>query len=214
MIMYVKNEKILIKNVKMSNFESFWNGQDVGNIDNLTNEIYILDKYLVFHCDFYFVIEKYTILNHYVEILKYLFDIPMRPFNICTFRGLKYFMFPIDPNYESEIQVHKIKISEFTDEQRIIGIFHWIIGVKGKILEKYTDNGSIYTSRGQYILDYFNNELKDLVIKKYLPTVEIKRHFYNFFSKTKKIQLISEFLSEHLLWSWYQTIIQRIEMLS
>ena len=59
--------------------ETFWNGNDIGNIDGVAFNFDLVYGKRIFYSSFfggiYFFIDSYTPFGHYIETLKYLFEI-------------------------------------------------------------------------------------------------------------------------------------------
>jgi len=194
--------------------ETFWNGNDIGNIDGVAFNFDLVYGKRIFYSSFfggiYFFIDSYTPFGHYIETLKYLFEIPMKPFNICNYKNKKYFMFPIYSEYEFKLQISKINKNYITCGQRLIEMFHWIVGIKGFVWAFNTNDEFIFTSCGKYKIDF----ISEYKLKKYITTLEVKKDIFEFFSESSKLENVRMFMVENLMFSWYQLIIQRIYMLS
>ena len=215
-ILTISSQDVAVFVKKLWIFDIEWNGQYIGRIDHLANRVSSTCTSLVFYCNrgFFFMLEKYDEFSHYIEILKCLFDLPLRPFNICKYRCRKYFMFLTFPDNENEFKISKYKPFEISDGQRLIGIFHWILGVKGKMW-RYKDNQEyIFMSRGPYEFDYDKYDFKKIELAKYLPDLETKYKFHLFFSQPDKLNMISEFLSDNGMRNWFNEITKKIRILS
>ena len=192
-----------------------WTGQDIGNVDHFANRVSAKSASPIFYCTtgFYFMLEKYDSVSHRVEILKGLFGIPARPFNICSYKKKKYLMFLCEPDNEHELIATQLKPSLFTDSERVIGLFHWIIGVKGKFWILTDGESSMVFSKGPYKIDYDKSELTKRAISKFLPDIETKRFFGEFFNESSKLEMIFDFLTDNDHHDWYQNIINRVSLL-
>lgn len=192
-----------------------WTGTDIGSVDHFANRVSSVSKSPIFYCTsgFYFMLEKYDPVGHRIEILKGLFQIPARPFNICTYKKKKFIMFLCEPDFEHELLVPQMKPNQFTNDMRVIGLFHWIIGVKGKFWALSENTNEVVFSKGPYKIDYYMTDLTKRAISKFLPDIKTKRFFGDFFNDPKKLESIFDFLTDNNHYDWYQNIIGRSSLL-
>ena len=120
-------------------------------------------------------------------------------------------MFLCDPYHENKLSITKINPKELTDNERLIGIFHWILGIKGKFWKYQTEEEYIIYSRGPYILDYCKTDFNKIDIVRFLPNIKTKRLFDEFFNdKEKNSQMINLLNNER---NWYLGIVSRTSLL-
>jgi len=188
-----------------------WNGDDVGEIDNIANRVSCTAQVKLYYCisEFYFILEPYSILTHCIEILKEIFDIPRKLYNVCKYKGKMSLMFLCQADNEKPIKVTNYSL---TDTERIIVIFHWIIGVKGKYWLYQDNTDSIVFSRGPYKKDYQKTDLTNAAARKIFKTIKIKRMLSDIFISDDKRELLKLFMVDNLR-SWYIEIIKRLDML-
>lgn len=187
-----------------------WDGTDIGSVDDIANHVSCTANVRLYYCvsGFYFILEKYTELNHHIEILKDIFEIPRKPYHLCTHRSKPYLMFLSYPDFELPI---KRPVTKMDDFERVILVFHWIICVTGKFWRYDGPDGSVVFSRGPYTLDYEKSDLKDSIARRIFRNITIKKELSEFFvSDEKKEQLRSHFSELH---TWYNEIINRLSIL-
>ena len=190
-----------------------WNGQMFGPIDHFANKVSTLGAFSVFYTGtFYFMLQKYDQVSHQVEILKAIFGIPTRLWNLCTYKRKTYFMFQCSPDEESDLKISKIKLTDMTDDVRFIGLFHWILGVKAKMWIFHNQQVICAYSRGPYEINFAGTNLNKTTGKKYLPDLATKSKASLFFNDELKLEMMTEFLSENR--TWYLNIVHRLALLS
>lgn len=203
-------ESIYVKKTGTANYD--WNGTDVGSIDNISNKVSSTVPLKLYYCitGFYFTIEKYNTFYHCVEILKDIFEIPSNMYNLCTYKNKKYFISKCDADNQRPYRL--VFSKNISDTERIVSIFHWIIGVKGKYWLYEDEYKKITFSRFPYHLTS-SNDLYSSQQRIMLPNKEIKIKMANIFISDKKLDLLKDFMSRDLRW-WYLKIKKNLDILS
>jgi hypothetical protein len=195
-----------------------FNGSDINDVGFFSNNIpcKIKDK-LFYYFDpikgsSYFMAKRYDETTHLIEQLKMIFGIISVPYDIGTVNGIKCFLYECYPEHEHEHNISNINPNILSDNERFLGIFHWLIGVKGKYwMRKYNECNMIY-SIGPYLVDDKKSELTKIGIKRFIPNIEYKRRLNLFFNTDlKKEQLCDLLFKNH--YNWYMSIINRLLML-
>jgi hypothetical protein len=190
-----------------------WNGEYVGAIDDITNLVSTRVSVKLYYCaaGYYFSLESYSELHHCVEILKEIFDIPRKLYNICTLKSKRYFMFYSEPDYE-----HPGKISKYVDTSdnfKVIALFHWIIGVNGKYWVYKKDDEQIIFSKGPYRINYSSDVMPKSMIRRIFDNKTKKDILMEVFDDKKKLDRLNDFIASDIRW-WYLKIIKRIDELT
>lgn len=198
---------------KKSKAEYSWDGEEVGPIDHITNRVSTTIPIKLYYCasGYYFILEKYDKFHHCVEILKEIFDIPRKRYNICTYGKAKYFMFTCDPDYERPINISKVKRA--SDDFRVIALFHWIIGVSGKFWLYQNGDEKVIFSKGPYHFDFSKVDMSRNMASRVFTDKETKDRLAKLFIDEKKLDLLNEFISQDIRW-WYLEIIRKLDILT
>lgn len=193
-----------------SSIEITWNEEDKGNILKKLTKVPSISSTKIYYnsCGYYFFLEMINDISCSVLKLCRIFDIPIRRFHTGTMRKKDYFMFECLPEHENFIKI-KLK-EEIAEEVKLIAVFHWIIGVKGKILCRSTESEVEFFSCSPYILDYRKSDFSDSKFKKLVPDRNTKISFGNFFYS--KIDRVENYLNKKSRW-WFLEIYKRIKLL-
>lgn len=194
-------------------------GCDIGEITNFAECIPCkINDRLFYYVDpmkggLYFLSRRYDPIDDLVEQLKYIFEIPILPYNICKINGRSHFIYECYPEYENEFLLTSVNPKKLTDNERLIGIFHWIIGAKGKYWIRNTTWGNYIYSKGPYVVDFDKTNLTKIAIKRFLPNLEYKRSYGLFFNTEQKLDLLRDLLYKHH-YTWYRYIFDRLYLLN
>lgn len=180
--------KLFLK--KHDKAEPNWDGSNIGSIDNIANMVSTTVNVNLFYCSsgFYFILEKFSLVQLNIERLKRIFGLPFRRYNLCTYEKKNFFMFECDPNNEHPGKIKHAKNQKYHYYDRMLIIFYWIIGFRGNIwLFKVNDKLTI-TTNGPYVS---KSSFSEVMEAKIFPNKEIKDEFYEFFSQDDKLELLS-----------------------
>jgi hypothetical protein len=176
----------------------------------ITPQIVDLKRKLFLYKGFYVVLEEYNDISDIIEKTKYLFSIPTRRYNICKYKYKYYFMFECFPFNENDFSF--CKKTNFQLEVQIVGLFHWVMGIKGKFSEFNDGFYSKVTSKGPYKVDFKNTDLTKIDIDRLIPNINVKvalgLHFNDEYKKDVLFDLINDKYR-----NWYLQIIKRINEL-
>lgn len=169
-----------------------------------------LKQKLFMYNNSYIVLEDHNEVTDIIEKTKYIFGIPTRRYNTCRYKNKKYFMFECFPFNERDYSF--VKKKTFPVDVQIVGLFHWIMGIKGKFSEY--DNGyyNKVTSKGPYKVDFKKTDLTYVDVSRLIPDVKVKSvmgtHFNDEFRKDLLFDLINDKYR-----NWYLQIMTRINEL-
>lgn len=190
-----------------------WDGEEVGPIDKITNRVSTRISMKLYYCasGYYFYLEHYSELQHRIEILKTIFDIPRTGYNICTVGSKKYFMYYCEPDYERPGKLSKS--NKFTDDFKIIALFHWIIGINGHFWVHEKDGKHTVFSKGPYYIDLSSVDISKQMANRIFDTNYKKENIMCTFDDPEKLDLLNDFIAQEVRW-WYLKIIKRIDELT
>jgi hypothetical protein len=199
------HNEIFVKNYHSTKIA--WNdGSHIGDIDKIVNPIPAKKGKKIFYLypsNQYVILEKYNIITHYVEIIKSIYNLYSIPFNICTYKKKEYICYKYVPFCQFNQKLNKKII---TNDERIIHIFHWIIGMKGKISKIVTTSGDIYISKGSYIE---TNVFSKLQMKRCFSDFKFFNDTLSIFKDEKKLYKVRNLL-EDKNYSWFYDINKRL----
>lgn len=209
------------ENGRFINFNSginfTWNGEHIGEISPFISKIPAVKGNNLFYVNGinqYVILKIYNPRTHIIEMIKRVYELPMIPYNICTYKGRTYIVYSYKPFNEIEYSLWRKKKEDITDAERIIFFFHWILGVKGKIVRAYlngTSGDSVVMSNGSYSeIDYNKNEISQAKIMKYFGDYKVFQNVGSFFYDDLKIDRIRDIVSQQNYW-WFQEIESRIK---
>jgi hypothetical protein len=123
-------------------------------------------------------------------------------------------MYSYTPFNEIEYTLWQRKKEEITDSERVIFFFHWMLGVKGKVVRAYMDGhggGSVTLSNGKYsAIDFNKNDMSQAKINKYFDNYRSFQNTGMLFNVTEKIDSIRLLMTHENYW-WFQEIERRIK---
>lgn len=193
-----------------------WSGEYIGDITNLVNQIPALKGNKLFYMypiNQYVILKKYEIVDHLIELIKYIFEMNIIPYNFCKYKKKTYIMYLYEPFKEFEINYAKTKKTEITDDHRKIYFLHWILGVKGKTLKIYSDEHFTFFSTSKYSkINYERNDMTKSAINKFFSNYQNLYQTSLFFKNQEKIDKIRNLMSADNYW-WFQEIEKRIEQI-
>lgn len=199
---------------KICNIDIPWDGSNLGRIDTFANEVPSVGNHKIFYCTrgFFFMLEEYSAEAHYIEMLKSVFGINRRPHHICFYKDKPWFMFYCEPDYERELIITRVNPEHLSDSFRVIGVFHWILGVKGKFWVHDDGNQVTVFSKGPYDVNFAKHDISKIDMCRYIPDIACKRRMEHFFN-TDMINIeLGEVLDEHYR-NWHLRIMDRISTL-
>lgn len=193
------------KPTKIFNFS--WNDEEV--LENL--RIYLTKvpsirntKIYYNSSGFYFFVDIFDEKYEYILKMLDIFDLNVRRYRLGKSLLRKYILFETLPSHENILPSRK----DMNNKEKIIRIFHWIIGVKGRILHRSFEDE--YFSIGPYKVD-ISSKLTKKELNNLFSSKNDMRFFWDFFdSKLDQLRIL---LSEKHR-SWYIQISKRIRMLS
>ena len=206
------------------NFQEYpfnWTGDNIGDVTDYLNPIPALKGnklFYMYHANQYVILQKYDVLTHLVELMKRIFGMNLVPYNLCIYKNKSHIMYLYIPFNEIEYSMIKKKKEDITDEERRIFFFHWMLGIKGKIIKVYVNN-SLNGSDGSYIIasnrkytciNYEVNKLSDSAAKKFFGNYHTMFNTAAFFNDSEKLGTIREYMNYENDW-WYQEIERRIK---
>jgi len=149
----------------------------------------------------------------FIDIFDEKYSFIMKMLEICNFNNRRYkfgstsvrdyILFECLPDHEKFLENRP----GMNEEEKFLRVFHWIIGVKGRIL--YRSFEEEYFSCGPYKVD-FTKKLAKSSIKNLFPTKNEMRFYWEFFDR-----VIDDFrilLSKDYRW-WFIEISKRVRML-
>lgn len=203
----------------MDNFRLIFNGNFYDDLSNFLIRWDNYNDYVVFKYpayDFGGNFENFcfgysfTEESFAIEKIKSVFCIPSLPFLHCIFYGIHYILYPFEPNYDYFTSLTEIKKKDLNYELRLIGIFHWIIGYKSKIINRKLDYG-YFLSAGPYkfLGDRENFSMTKIDCERFFPELNSRDEFSRIFNDPKLRENLSLILQENLT-KHYVVIIARI----
>lgn len=206
------------------NFNDFpfnWTGENIGDVTECLNQIPALKGnklFYMYQTKQYVILQKYDTLTHLVEIMKRIFGLKIVPYNICIYKKKPYIMYSYIPFNEVNYNMHKLKKEQITDEERKIFFFHWMLGIKGKVIKVYTTNkennydGSyiVISNRKYSSINYETNKLSNAAAKKFFGSYQNLYNTALFFNDEEKLGLIRLYMNYENDW-WFQEIERRLK---
>lgn len=198
-----------------------WTGENIGDVTGYLNSIPALkgNKLFFMHpANQYVILQKYDVLTHLVELMKRIFGMNLVPYNICVYKNKPHIMYLYIPFNEMEYSMVRKKKEDITDEERKIFFFHWMLGVKGKIIKVYVHNSKqgydgsyiIASNRKYSSINYDANKLSDAAARKFYGNYQTMFNTAAFFNDSEKLGIIREYMNYENDW-WYQEIERRIK---
>lgn len=195
---------------KQNELDLSWDGSFIGEISESGNKIPNMVDLDIFYCisGFYFVLEKFSMFDYDVEMMKIIFDIPRRKFHLCNYEGKHYFMFLLDPDLERPCKFLMNKKNEFQICDFIILAFCWVLDINSKVWMIELENDVQITSclphhKGTKITTNMENKL--------FKEKEMNNIFYSFMTEDDKIDKLNQYLNEKNR-DWFLHITNRIDM--
>lgn len=214
MIFHPSENGRFIKKTAENSF--YWTGEFIGEVSGMLNEIPSVKGnklYYLSPANQYVILQKYDTKTHIIELIKRIYELPMIPYNLCYFKNKQYIMYSYTPFNEIEYTLWQRKKEEITDGERLLFFFHWMLGIKGKVIRAYTDcysGGSVIMSNGKYsVIDYNNTDMTQAKINKYFGTYRSFQNTAMFFNRLEKIDAIRSVMNHENYW-WFQEIERRI----
>lgn len=199
-----------------SSLPFIWNGEFIGEVSGMLNSIPAVKGnklYYLSPANQYVILQRYDVKTHIIELVKRIYGLPMIPYNLCYFKNKQYIMYSYTPFNEIEYTLWQRKKEEINDSERLLFFFHWMLGIRGKIVRAYMDGhsgGSVIMSNGKYsAIDYSGTDMTQAKINKYFGTY---RNFQNtgmYFNRADKIDAIRSLMTCENYW-WFQEIDKRI----
>lgn len=214
MIFHPYENNRFIKNHCESQFQ--WTGEFIGEVSGILNEIPALKGnklYYLSPANQYVMLQRYDVKTHTIELIKRIYGLPMIPYNLCLFKNKQYIMYSYTPFNEIEYSLWRKKKEEITDGERYLFFFHWMLGVKGKIVRAHVDmftGGSVIMSSGKYsAIDFVGTDMTQTKINKFFGDYRTFQNTGMFFNRLDKIDEIRNIISQQNYW-WFQEIEKRI----
>lgn len=145
----------------------------------------------------YGILEPYNDNDFMIEIIKFLFKIPRREFHLCLYKKRKYFLFLSYPEKECSISLTKLKVNNITLNIRIMIMFLWIFGLKGKLWMR----GDIVYTRRHSQSDFQNNDMSAATRKKCFRCQEDVLDSINIFKDNEKCYNLSLLIGDNIMYS-------------
>lgn len=190
-----------------------WTGDDIGDVTNILNKVPALkgkNMFCIQPSNQHILLEKYTTHTHIIETIKRIYQMDMIPYNICTYKKKKYIMYQYIPFNEYEYNPTKKKQFSINEIEKKLIAFHWILGVKGKIVLARSSNGDVIMSKSKYSnVNYLANDIKPNILRKVFGDYNNFISYVNLFFDSNKLALISEVFS-HETYKWFYEIKERI----
>lgn len=194
-----------------------WTGDFIGEVSGILNAIPAVKGnklYYLSPANQYVTLQKYDTKTHIIELIKRIYGLPMIPYNLCHFKNKKYIMYSYTPFNEIEYTLWQRKKNEINDVERRIFFFHWMLGVKGKIVRAYINGhsgDSVTMSNGKYsTIDYIATDMTQAKINKYFDNYRNFQNIGMFFNSIEKIDAIRGLMSQENYW-WFQEMEKRIK---
>lgn len=198
-----------------------WTGENIGDVTQYLNPIPAIKGnklFLMTPVNQYVILQKYDVMTHLIEIMKRIFGLYGVPYNICIYKNKPQIMYMYTPFNEMEYSMVKKKKEDITDEERKIFFFHWMLGIKGKIIKiypydpilGYNGNYIIASNRKYSSINYEANRLSDASASKFFGNYHVMYNTAVFFNSPEKLGLIRQYMNDQNDW-WYQEIERRIK---
>ncbi len=191
-----------------------WTGNYVGDLTDFLNKIPALKGKNLFYLHptkQYVILEKYDTKTHIVEMVKQIYGMNMIPYNLCTYKKRHYFMYRYIPLTQTEYSPNKKKLDQITNDERMIFVLHWILGIKGKYVRIEDNNLKIVLSKGKYSdINYEKNDFSSASIHRYFYSLDHFKSVINEFRDEDDLEKIQCLFSQQNYW-WYQEIEKRLE---
>jgi hypothetical protein len=164
----------------------------------------------------YIIMYQYKPLIHYVELIKNIVGINCINISFCNLVSKLQIAYESFPYYDySYSNTELLKKTNINDEERNIYIFHWILGIRGKIMIRLTKDGYFYYSSPPY--NCLNLEIKQFtknVLNKLFSGLsqydEIKRIISSLFNLDKLEKIYYLLVDKNF--EWYTVIKKRINL--
>lgn len=192
-----------------------WSGENIGDVTEVLNVVPAVKGNKLFYmspANQYVILRKYDGITHTIELLKRIFEMKLVPYNLCFYKKKSYIMYLYAPFNEIEYSFLRKKSLEITNDEKKIFFFHWLLGVKGKTLKVFTnDGGYVILSNGRYSdINYIKNNINDRNISKIFGDYQQLYNISEPFKDENKINSMYTLMYENNNW-WFQEIKKRLD---
>lgn len=184
-----------------------WEYEYIGNMTSYLAKVPSIRGTKVYYnvSGYYFFLETFNEISNLIVKMMEIYEIDVRNYNIVKMMSREYFIFECYPEEET---IFKKRI--FNEKEKTITIFHWLLGIKGRILIRRI-GGQIETySCGPYVLDYEKTDFTDCEIRELFESKSEMRKYGEFF--TKNVENTRQLLAKH--YNWFLKINDRMKILN
>ena len=181
--------------------------EDLGNLTSYLTKVPSINGTKIYYNEsgHYFFVELIKIETEYVLKMMKIFELNVRRYRTCTMRSRNYFLFETFPNHEYFVKTKE----NIPRNEKIVRIFHWILGLKGKVLFRTFEDE--FFSCGPYIVDYPGTILKKAEIDRLFENKNEMRSFSDMFLyKMDDIRMMFGKKNR----AWFVEISKRVRLLS
>lgn len=164
----------------------------------------------------YIIMYQYKPLIHYVELIKTIVGINCINMCFCNLVSKTQIAYECFPYYDySYSNTELINRGNINDEERKLYIFHWILGIRGKIMKRLTTGGYFYYSSPPYNclnleIKQFNKSALNKLFYGLSQYDEIKKIILSLFNLDKLEKIYYLLVDKNF--EWYTSIKKRINL--